>query len=91
MVKTGLLIAFQLITFPYASRILSTNNLGKVDYAYSISTYFALFAQLGVVQYAVREGAKIRNDKLKMRQFTSEIFTLNLLSSSISFLLLVLR
>ncbi len=90
MVKTGLLIAFQLITFPYASRILSTNNLGKVDYAYSISTYFALFAQLGVVQYAVREGAKIRNDKLKMRQFTSEIFTLNLLSSSISFLLLVL-
>ena len=37
----------------------------EVQFANSIVTYFMLAALLGVETYAVREGARIRNDRKK--------------------------
>ena len=33
IIKTVLSIIFPLITFPYASRVLGVNGIGRVDYA----------------------------------------------------------
>ena len=56
-------ILFPLISFPYVSRVLMAGNLGKINFASSIVSYFSLIATLGVTTYAVRECAKVKNDK----------------------------
>lgn len=89
-IKTCLSVVFPLITFPYASRVLGVDNIGKVSYAQSIEHYFALIATLGITTYAIREGAKIREDKNKLSQFTNEVFTLNVFTSCCSYILMFL-
>ena len=66
-------LLFPLITFPYSSRILNADGIGKVNFALSIVSYFALFAGLGIGKYATREAAKIRDDRLLLSKFTKEI------------------
>lgn len=39
---------FPLITFPYVSRILLPEGTGKVSFATSLISYFAMLAQLGM-------------------------------------------
>lgn len=87
-IKTGLSIIFPLITYPYAFRILHTENIGKVNFSSSIVGYFALIATLGYSSYAVREGAKIRDDKEKINNFASQIFSMNLLTTIVAYVLL---
>ncbi|GEL13680.1 transporter [Lapidilactobacillus concavus] len=86
-VSVGLL--FPLITFPYATRVLQVVNLGKVNFSNSIVSYFVLIASLGVSSYGVREGARLRNDK-KFGAFVSEVFSLNVVTTIASYLLLFL-
>ncbi len=89
-VKTLLSIIFPLITYPYVTRVLHATNLGKVTFAQSIVSYFALFAALGISTYAVREGAKIKKDKQKLQAFSNEVFTTNIITTIIAYLLLFL-
>lgn len=89
IIKTILSIIFPLITFPYASRVLGVTGIGKVDYANSISNYFVLFAELGISTYAIREGAKIRENKEMLNQLSSEIVIINSVSTTISYLGLI--
>lgn len=90
VLKTFMAIVFPLITFPYASRILLPEGLGKVTFANSIISYFAMIASLGIASYGIREGAKRRNDKKAFSQFFAEIFTINMISTLISYFLLFL-
>ena len=88
--KSLLSILFPLITFPYVSRVLGVENIGKYNYATSIVSYFVFFAGLGIFNYAIREGSRIKDDKEKIQKFSSEIFTINLLSSTIAYVLLII-
>lgn len=81
-------IIFPLITFPYVTRILAPGQIGEYDYANSIINYFILIAGLGITTYAIRNGASIRNDRKKFENFCSEVFTLNIFSTVISYILL---
>ena len=80
VMKTAMSMLFPLITFPYASRILSPEGIGKVNFANSIVAYFTLIAGLGIEFYGIREGAKVRHDKDKLSKLTMELFLLNLIS-----------
>lgn len=80
---------FPIITFPYVSRILGVENLGKYNFSNSVVSYFLLIAGLGINTYAIREGAKYRDER-KINIFASEIFSINILSTLISYLLLFL-
>ena len=86
--RSVLSMIFPLITFPYVSRILGAEGLGIYNFSNSIVSYFLLLAALGVSTYAVREGAKYRDNKEKMSQFASQIFSINLLSTLFSYLVL---
>ena len=77
-----------MITFPYVSKVLQATNLGKAQWASSIVSYFSLFAGLGIGTYAIREGALYRDDKEKLNKFCSEIFSLNMITTVISYLAL---
>lgn len=87
VIKTLMGVIFPLITFPYASRILLPIGLGKVNFATSIITYFAMIASLGIETYGIREAAKLRDDRIKLSQFTKEIFTINMISTVIAYML----
>lgn len=82
-------LLFPLITFPYISKILSPEGLGKVNYSSSIAIYFILIAGLGIQTYAVREGSRIRDNKKKFNDFANEIFSLNIISTILSYLILL--
>ena len=85
--KTFMNIAFPIITFPYASRILTPESIGKVNFSNSIIQYFIILASLGINTYATREAAKLKDDKEKLSTFAQEIFTINLISTFISYIL----
>lgn len=86
--KTGISVVFLLITFPYASRILDVENLGKINFSSSVISYFLLLSTLGISSYAIREGAGIREDKTKITKFANEMFSINLISTIISYIVL---
>lgn len=88
--KTVLNLCFPLITFPYVSRVIQTENYGKINFVSSIISYFLLIASLGISAYAIREGSKIRNNKDEFKKFSSEIFTINIIFTFFSYMLLLI-
>lgn len=88
VVRTSCSVVFPLITFPYISRVLQADNYGKVNYANSIVSYFALIAALGISNYAIREGASFRNDRARYNQFANQVFTINLVTTVTAYILL---
>ncbi len=89
-IKTLMSVLFPLITFPYASRVLGATGIGKVNYATSIISYFSMFAALGIATYAIREGARIRDDKEKFSKFAKEMLNINLLTTVIAYVALLI-
>ena len=87
IVKQCMNLLFPLITFPYSSRILNPEGIGKVNFALSIVSYFSLLAGLGIGKYATREAAKIRDDKIQFSKFAKEIITINFSTTIISYAL----
>lgn len=81
-------IVFPLITFPYASQVLGAGNLGKVQFATSLISYFSLLAALGTSTYGTREGAKVRENSVEYGKLCSEVFSINLISTIIAYILL---
>ena len=87
-IRTVALMLFPLVTYPYATRVLMAENLGKIDFSMSVVSYFLLIAALGINTYATRQGAGIREDQRKLDEFASQIFTINMVSTAISYALL---
>ena len=88
--KSVLNLLFPLITFPYVSRVLEVRGIGIYNYSNSIVSYFLLIAALGISTYAIREGAKYRDNRKQISEFASEIFTINMWSTIIAYILLFL-
>ena len=78
-------VIFPLITFPYVSRVLGVDTLGKYNFSYSIIGYFVLLAGLGINTYAIRQGARYREDAAAIRTFANEMYTINLISTVASY------
>ena len=81
-------LIFPLITFPYSSRILLPEGIGKVSFARSFIEYFITIATLGIYTYGIRETAKVRDDRIQLSKVSKEILTINMVSTCIAYLLL---
>ena len=88
VVRNVLRLIFPLITFPYVSRVLMPEGIGKVNFANSIVMYFYTIASLGIGSYGIREAARIRNDRLALAKFTKEMLSINMVSTLVSYILL---
>lgn len=88
MARTVMSLIFPLITFPYVSRVLGPVYIGKVNFAQSVVSYFSLVAALGISTYAIREAAKVRDDKARLSKFIKEILAINLASTLAAYVLL---
>ena len=78
---------FPLITFPYVSRILLPEGMGKVAMGTAVVAYFALLARLGIPMYGVRACAEVRDDRAQLSKVVHELFLINLGMTGISYLL----
>lgn len=88
-IKSAFSIIYPLIAFPYISRVLMTDNVGKVNFGSSVISYFSLIASLGVTTYAVRECSKVRDDREQLGKTAGEILSINLVSTAIAYLALI--
>lgn len=89
-IRSILSVLFPLITFPYISKILGVENIGRFNYSSSIINYFILISELGIGTYAIRNGSAFRENRMKLNQFADEMFTINMLSMVASYILLIL-
>ena len=89
-IKTIFSVIFPLITIPYVTDVLTKSNFGKYNFSFSVMQYVAMFAALGINTYAIRECAKVRNDRAKLDQTASEIFTINVIATIASYAVLAL-
>lgn len=87
--RTLTTIIFPLITYPYISRVLSVDNMGRINFGQSIVSYFLLLAGLGISTFAIREGSRIRDDQKRLSVFSSQAFTINVIATVLSCMLLV--
>lgn len=99
IIRKACMIAFPLITYAYATRVLGTTQIGVYEFSQSIVSYFALIAALGITQYAVRDGAEYfksssvveganstpEKEGKNLAQFASEVFSINLVMTFISY------
>lgn len=81
-------VIFPVVTFPYVSRVLGPDGTGKVAFATSVISYFAMFAQLGIPTYGIRACAKVRDDKEELARVTHEILMINALTSVLVYIAL---
>lgn len=82
---SGLL--FQLISFPYVSRVLLPDGVGHIDFYHSIIQYVTLLSSLGIPMYSIREIARVRgNDDLRNKT-ALEILSLHLILTLVGYLI----
>lgn len=89
VINQSSVILFQLITMKYISSILHADNYGRFNFCNSILSYFLLLAQLGISSYVIREGAGVRDDKVKLKRLINEIFTINFYSTIFSIIVYI--
>lgn len=79
-----------ILTMPYILRVLGVVSYGKVSYVQSLIAYFNLFAMMGISSYALRECSIVRDNHEKLKEKASQIFTISLFTTGISFALFLL-
>ena len=73
--KTVVTIMFSLVTLPYINRVLQVENMGRINFSTSYINYFIQIAALGISDYAIKEGAKVRENKEELNFFCNQVFT----------------
>ncbi len=82
-----LILIVPIITTPYISRTLGSENVGIYSFTISIVTYFMLFGSLGVSLYGQREIAYIRENIEKRQKVFCEIVTFRFITMAITIII----
>lgn len=90
IIKQVCSIIFPMITFPYISRVLGAEVYGKINFGSSIISYISLIATLGITNYAIRECSYVKNNLLEFEKKASEIYSINITTTFISYVVLVM-
>lgn len=77
-----------LITLPYLNRVLGVENMGKIDYVFTIINYFILFSALGIPLYGIREVSKRRDSNKKMGILVYELLIILTVTTIISYIII---
>lgn len=77
-------ILFPLLMLMYVSRKIGPENIGKVSWAITFTSYFVLIAVFGINNYGIRAIASVREDRAKLDATFSKIFSFSLVTSVIA-------
>ncbi|MGL5052337.1 MAG: flippase [Cetobacterium sp.] len=82
---------FPIITFPYISRVLMPEYLGKVYFVQGVVAYFVIISVLGAPNYGIKELSKAKSigDWEEFKKIFTELFLMTTLSSFGSLLILL--
>lgn len=81
---------FPLVAFPYASRVLLPEGVGRVSFAISFVTYFVMLAQMGIPTYGIQACAKVRDNKTELSRTFHELFFINVLMALVSYIIFII-
>lgn len=82
-------VLFPLITFPYVSRVLLAEGVGRVNFAQSTLSLLSTLAMLGIPIYGIKACAKVRDNKVRLATTVKELLVINSFSMVVSYILLV--
>lgn len=82
-----LVIILPLITVPYVSNVLGADGIGDYAFTYANMQYFVIFGMVGITLYGNRQIAYVRDNKEKLKNAFYSIYTLQLITTTISFIL----
>lgn len=88
IIKSLSTVIFPLITFPYVSRVLGADNVGKVNFSSSIVSYVSLIASLGITTYAIRECSKVKDNESDLNKLASQIYSINIMSTIVAYIII---
>jgi Membrane protein involved in the export of O-antigen and teichoic acid len=80
---------FGLIVFPYISRVLGVNMIGRINFADQTVYYFRIIAAMGISTVGIREIAACGNDRERRSQVFSDIFSFILVMAIVAVVALV--
>lgn len=80
---------FPLLTFPYVSRVLGVDAIGKYNFVDNIIQIFFVISMLGVGIVGVREIAQHKGNKEELAKYISALLFLNLGTTFIALLTLI--
>lgn len=70
-----------LVVFPYISRVLGPQGIGRIDSVDAIINYLVQLSMMGLSTLGIREVARHRNDPEQLRQAFRDLFTLNVITT----------
>lgn len=82
-------ILFPLLTFPYLTRVLSVDVYGMVSYVRATIIYMQILVDFGFSLSAVKDIARIKNDKTRVGEITGDVIIAKLLLCAIGMLILL--
>ena len=86
-ILTASSMIFPLLSYPYVSKILQPEGMGKVAFANSFIAYFAMIAMLGIPTYGIRACAKVRDDKKALSKVVWQLLSVNLIMTIVTYVL----
>lgn len=81
---------FPLMVYPYVSRVLGVANIGACNFVDSIVEYFTILSMMGMNTIGIREIAKCKNDRQKLDNVFSQLFSLNTLTTITAIIILII-
>ena len=71
-------VIFPLITFPYVTRTLSSNSIGKYFFIDAITQYLIIFSAVGIPYYGIREIARVKEDEHSRSKLVVELLVIQI-------------
>lgn len=78
------------ISYPFASRMLGAEGMGKVAFAVSVTGFFSMIATQGIPTYGIRECARVKDDTALLTKSVHELFVIQCLLAGLSTVLFAL-
>jgi len=81
------ILVIPLVVSPYLTRVVGSKELGAYTFVNSITTYFIMFANLGIAKYGQRTIARSAHEPEQLRRSFWSLFTVHAIVSVITILL----
>ena len=85
LIRTLTMTILSFITFPYVTRALGDSVFGTYTWANTFVYYFLVLARISIPNIAIRECAKVKNDKEALSKKAQEFFVLQAITTLLSF------
>ena len=85
LIRTLTMTVLSFITFPFVTRALGDQVFGLYTWANTFVYYFLVLAKISIPNIAIRECAKVRDDKEKLSNLAQQFFLIQAVTTLLSF------